>query len=238
MQTDEASKPTILIVDDSESQRSLLRLYCRKLGYACLLAEDGATALDVVNEHEVGIFLLDLGLPDMDGRELVKLIRKQERSVESRFYASTGAPRESKTEIMAAGFDAVLFKPFTRERLRQLLATKAVTPVVSVIESTAYEALQNMGPDILANLVATFESEALERIAQLRTAAESNDVETLRKEAHALKGAALVLAAMALSDLCRDLELKAASGIIEDPVSIVSKIGSVLAETLRQLRQT
>jgi len=211
-------------------------LYCSKIGLHCFEAEDGAGALKLARETNVALFLIDLGLPDMDGRDLLPLLRELDSEDSFRFYAATGAPRETKAELLRAGFHEVVFKPFSRERLRQVLEVTRTKPETPILEPSAFRDLSSMPKQVLVSLVETFEGEALERSAKLKAAARSADVETLRKEAHALKGAAFVVAAKALSELCQELERQATTGSVSDPVPAVDRIEVALEETLRQLR--
>ena len=68
----------ILVVDDEPEQRALLRRILEREGYAVLEAENGVAALARLRERAVGLVLLDLMMPEMDGFELVEELRRQE----------------------------------------------------------------------------------------------------------------------------------------------------------------
>ena len=66
----------VLIVDDDEISRGLLAAGISKLGYEPLEAEDGATALSVLNSGEpIELMILDIVLPDMSGDSLLEELR-------------------------------------------------------------------------------------------------------------------------------------------------------------------
>lgn len=66
----------ILIVDDDQNICELLRLYVEKDGYEVIVANDGATALEAVAEHNPKLILLDIMLPKLDGWQVCREIRK------------------------------------------------------------------------------------------------------------------------------------------------------------------
>ncbi|MGH6904069.1 MAG: response regulator, partial [Geminicoccaceae bacterium] len=73
-----ASNKQALIIDDDEALRSSLaeQLELHE-GYVTYQAEDGARALELVKEHHFEFILMDVGLPDTDGRDLCRLMRRQ-----------------------------------------------------------------------------------------------------------------------------------------------------------------
>ncbi len=64
------SAPVILVVEDNDTTRKLVRLTLQAEGYEVLEAENGGSALRIVAEQMPGLVLLDFGLPDMDGHEV------------------------------------------------------------------------------------------------------------------------------------------------------------------------
>lgn len=69
---------TILIVDDSEMVVKVLSFMTKKAGYNVLSADDGKTALELLNGRNIDLVLTDLNMPGMDGIELIKHIRASE----------------------------------------------------------------------------------------------------------------------------------------------------------------
>ena len=67
---------TILIVDDEKEIADLVELYLRNENYHIEKAVDSETALDILEKKKIGLALLDVMLPDMDGFTLCKKIRE------------------------------------------------------------------------------------------------------------------------------------------------------------------
>ena len=66
----------VLVVDDEESIRWVLRTSLQKQGYKVEAAEDGGTALNIIGKEQFAVIILDLNLPDMDGFEILSKINE------------------------------------------------------------------------------------------------------------------------------------------------------------------
>ncbi|MBI9045683.1 MAG: response regulator [Anaerolineaceae bacterium] len=69
-------EPSILIIDDEMDTTTLLSLMLRKTGYQVHTAYNGAKGLEIIKNNPVDLILLDLMMPDMDGWETLKALRK------------------------------------------------------------------------------------------------------------------------------------------------------------------
>ena len=71
------AKQTILIVDDESRMRKLLSDFLTKNGYSVLEAENGKQALDIfLSEKDISLMILDVMMPEMDGWEVCREVRK------------------------------------------------------------------------------------------------------------------------------------------------------------------
>ena len=112
----------ILVVDDSPVNRAVLKAMLKKLGVADLeFAVDGKAALDVLEKDQsFDLVMSDMWMPVMDGAELIKRIRSDGRLAHLKVCSIT-ADVEARTIYRDQGFDALLLKPVTIERLTELL---------------------------------------------------------------------------------------------------------------------
>src|SRR6202521_300374 len=103
----------ILVVDDSEDMRVALGWLLEGAGYRVVVAADGQASLTQAKLHHPDLILMDLSLPDMDGWEAVRHLRKMPefRSIPIIAVTAHVSPRESE-RAMAAGCTAHLGKPF------------------------------------------------------------------------------------------------------------------------------
>ncbi len=112
----------ILIVDDNHDIAELTAEALAALGHEVRVEFDGAAALQLVEHFHPDIALLDIGLPEMDGYELVHRLRAMLSSCPTRFIAISGyAQNEDRDRSRAAGFDAHLAKPVALVELRDTI---------------------------------------------------------------------------------------------------------------------
>jgi signal transduction histidine kinase len=104
----------ILVVDDNCDAAEILALGLERLGFDARVAEDGPSALRVVEDFVPHVALIDLGMPLMDGFELCGRLRAMPALDGTRYIAVTGYGQPSDREATrAAGFDLHLVKPVT-----------------------------------------------------------------------------------------------------------------------------
>ncbi|KAB7787299.1 MULTISPECIES: response regulator [Methylorubrum] len=131
--------PTILVIDDEPPIRKLLRMGLATQGYAVVEAADARTALDRLERERVDLVILDLGLPDMRGHDLLRAIRSghPDRPV---VVLSSRDDEAGKVEALDLGADDYVTKPFgmaellarLRTALRHQLAVQGERPVFRV----------------------------------------------------------------------------------------------------------
>jgi PAS domain S-box-containing protein len=112
----------ILVVEDHEDAANATGMLLELLGYQVRVALDGESALNCARTFRPQVALLDLGLPDMHGHELLRVLKAQGLAA-TRFIALSGRSEpEDETQAFAAGFNHYLVKPLDLERLKLLLA--------------------------------------------------------------------------------------------------------------------
>jgi CheY-like chemotaxis protein len=118
---DRAPDP-VLIVDDHDDTRNLLVELLELGGLSVLSAASGEQALAIVREVRPCLMVLDLGLPDIDGIELVLRLRAEPHTASVPIYALSGFAN-LRTAALAAGLDGFLVKPVSAGHLRGLVET-------------------------------------------------------------------------------------------------------------------
>jgi two-component system, OmpR family, KDP operon response regulator KdpE len=110
-----SSQPTILIVDDEPPIRRFLRTSLAAQDYRVVEADTGVAALARLAEERPDLIVLDLGLPDIDGIELIRRIRQ---SVETPIVVlSVRDDEKGKVQALDLGADDYVTKPFGTEEL-------------------------------------------------------------------------------------------------------------------------
>lgn len=108
----------VLIVDDNEVNRKLPLAILRLQGMTVDECSDGESALAFLQNHRVDCILLDVSMPGISGIEVCRRLRGDPRHQGIRIVAYTAhAYATERSEILDAGFDALLVKPIRREDL-------------------------------------------------------------------------------------------------------------------------
>lgn len=131
---------TVLVVEDEPQLLRALQINLRTHGYHPVTAVDGASALSAASEHRPDLVLLDLGLPDMDGVQVIAGLRAWTQVPIIVLSARHGP--EDKVEALDAGADDYVTKPFGLEellaRLRAAERRSAGAPGIPVVTTADF----------------------------------------------------------------------------------------------------
>lgn len=116
----------ILIIDDHDDTRNLLVERLAFDGFVVIAAASGEEALAVVREQRPCLVLLDLGLPDIAGLELVLRLRAEPNVASAPIYALSGFTN-LRSAALAAGIDGFLVKPVLGSDLREIVGQHCST---------------------------------------------------------------------------------------------------------------
>jgi DNA-binding response OmpR family regulator len=118
---------SVLVVEDEKEIRELLRRYLERAGYAVMTSESGAEALRLLEEGAVSLVVLDLGLPDIDGTEVLRAARAYGGAPVVVLTARSAV--EDRIRGLELGADDYVTKPFS--------PTEVVLRVQAVLHRTA-----------------------------------------------------------------------------------------------------
>ncbi len=113
---------TILVIEDEELLRELIRINLIQKGYEVLMASDGEEGIEKykLNQHTIGLVLSDLGMPKLTGHEVLKKLKKINPSL--KFVLASGFNDQiEKSEILKDGANMIVQKPYnTNDLLRTI----------------------------------------------------------------------------------------------------------------------
>ena len=144
------NNPLILIVEDDAPIRNLITTTLKAHEYKHLTAQNGESAIMQASSYNPDIVLLDLGLPDIDGVEVIKKIRTwSEMPI---IVISARSEDYDKIEALDAGADDYLTKPFSVEELlaRIRVTTRRLSVIHSAIQSESLFTNGNLKIDYAA----------------------------------------------------------------------------------------
>jgi len=135
-----APKHRILVVDDDRQLLRALRINLSARGYEVVVAADGATALNAASRQPPDLVVLDLGLPDVDGVDVVEGLRGW--SAVPVIVLSARDQEQSKVRALDAGADDYVTKPFGMDellaRVRAALRRGSPVPQEPVVTTEAF----------------------------------------------------------------------------------------------------
>ena len=119
---DQRSGRTIMIVEDYDDTRILLRRVLERLGDSVLEASNGQEAVDIVDREHPDLILMDLDLPILDGIAATQRIRKQPEMEKVPIVAVTAYPMSyTHVKAFAKGCDEYMAKPIDTTELERLV---------------------------------------------------------------------------------------------------------------------
>lgn len=112
-----------MVIDDNDLLRSLVRMHLQALGHEVLLCEDGAVAIRMLFAERPDLVLLDLGMPFIDGFELLRALKGDPltRHIAVVVMTSFGDP-STQDRVRELGASEFLTKPVTKEMLAEVVA--------------------------------------------------------------------------------------------------------------------
>jgi two-component system, sensor histidine kinase and response regulator len=223
---------TILVVEDDLANQDVAQFMLEILGCRVDLAGNGAEAVEKAKNILYDLIFMDCQMPQMDGYEAARLIRKQEENTEYgmrrhvTIIALTGyAVAGDRDQCLASGMDDYLGKPFNIKDLRCILERwlsgkktgvtvpekeNSAMPVTSPLDHNLLHnirCLQREGaPNILGKVIDHYCEAAPQSIRRLHEGIAAGDAGVIRSIAHGLKSSSANLGALRLADICREME--------------------------------
>jgi two-component system sensor histidine kinase/response regulator len=225
-----SSRGHVLVAEDNSVNQKVAVRMLEKLGYRADVAANGVEALEALSRIRYAAVLMDVQMPEMDGYEATKEIRKREGvDRHTPIIAMTANALEGDREkALEAGMDDYVSKPVKPEKLELVLGHWILQREPSEVEAdpTASEEapldewalaglreLQQEGdPDLVKELVVLFLDDAPSQLAALRGAIEEEDADSVERIAHTLKGSSGSMGAKKMAEICGELQNVGASG--------------------------
>lgn len=217
----------ILVAEDDPINRQVIRQQLELLGYDAEVAATGNDALQMWRQGKYDLLISDLNMPDMDGRGLTEVIRREETG-QQRIPILILSAQVFGGEIID-GVDAYLVKPLPLQRLKATLekwlpsgkpvplpavaeAAGTATPASTVVDVAVLTGLVGGGTEIALEFLGDYLVSAQQLAAELRAAKAACDVRRVSAAAHRLKSSSRAVGALIMGDVCADLESAGKAG--------------------------
>ncbi len=228
----------VLVAEDNEINQKVIRQQLALLGYAADIAGDGREALKRWESGDYALLLTDLHMPEMDGYQLTAAIRVGEVTKADKrripIVALTANALKGEAEhCRAVGMDDYLSKPVQLADLKATLAkwlpaadASPATPVTPAppsppsppsppagpVDVSVLEGLVGNDPAVISEFLRDFRSSSIRIAAELRAAYQVGQAAAVSAAAHKLKSSARSVGALALGELCAEMEQAGKAG--------------------------
>ncbi|MDQ3871760.1 MAG: response regulator, partial [Chloroflexota bacterium] len=242
VETKARARAHLLVVEDNIVNQKVAARMLEKLGHRVDVAANGLEAVEAVARARYAAVLMDCQMPEMDGYQATREIRRREGPEQHTpiIAMTAGALKGEEEKCLAAGMDAYLSKPVTLEALAATLERwlpaaqptaldspepdarrsgpaaptdgQSTEPVLDATVLAGLRELDGDGQGSLGGIVTMFFGDTEARVEQLRLALQQGDAGSLRNASHSLKGSSGMFGARRMSALCGQLENVAADG--------------------------
>lgn len=213
----------ILVVDDNAAQRLVLRQVVQRCGHVVEVANDGASALALLARWPADLVVMDGVMPGLDGYETTRRIRSGGLAgIDPRIPVIGLAAYDHEADRrrgLDAGMTEVLARPLRTQELqaaieRTVMLPRALAPTADsgepALDPSRLDYLRELqdedSPGFVLQMIDLFIRESGERTAKIRQAVSAGDLPAVATAAHALKGAAASMGAVALQTRCAAIE--------------------------------
>ena len=199
---------SVLVADDSPTNRLLAARLLEKRGHRATLVKDGVEAVNAALSSSFDAVLMDVQMPEMDGLEATTVIRQRQTRAIPIIGLTAHATAADQQRCLDSGMDAYVSKPFRPQELFAKLEELCGSPLDSdesvdlagpggpeILDRT--EALELLGgmADVAVELVAAFQHEYPPLMDQIRQGFDLDNLDQVGRAAHQIKGSLALLAA-------------------------------------------
>ena len=217
----------ILVVEDNEINRMVIADLLQHWGCRPVMAADGDAGLAAHADGDFDVILTDIQLPDRDGYDVAREIRRRESGTGSRvpiIALTAHALAEVQRACREAGMDDYVPKPLDEQRLLKAITDHlpsgptpddarddqapppADPPGDDGVDTSHMQKITRGNATLARRLIETFARNAATHVQDIRGAIAGGDSKTLHMVTHGLKGAAFTIGARHVGEIARDLE--------------------------------
>jgi signal transduction histidine kinase/DNA-binding response OmpR family regulator/HPt (histidine-containing phosphotransfer) domain-containing protein len=232
----------VLVAEDNQVNQRLAVALLSKRGHRATVVGSGREALEALGRESFDLILMDLQMPDMGGLEATSVIRAREHATGDhiRIIAMTAhAMPGDRERCLAAGMDDYLTKPIDARRLYQLIDGDAEADApgpVAIFDRDGMLKRLDGDEALLREVIDLFLQDCAVLTDSIEQAVRRGDARDILAAAHRLKGAASNLAAPALTEAARALEIIGERGLVSEAMPAWQRLSAEADRLLGVLR--
>jgi PAS domain S-box-containing protein len=230
----------ILVAEDNPINQKVADKMIKSLGYRCDVVANGFEALDALRRQRYDLVLMDVQMPEMNGLDASREIRKLWPRPESpRIIAMTAnAMQGDREKCIEAGMDEYIAKPIRIADLKEALdrwcdehpepAAEDIVPESIGTPTPEIDQLREIiGEDLVAELMAEFNVQLKADVEEIEAAARTSNYPELMRLVHRLIGGSTTVGATVVTTICSDLESATISQQNSHILTLVSHLKDV-----------
>jgi len=234
-------KGNILVAEDYRPNQEVISMHLQGAGHTVTIVDDGKKAVAAAAAQLFDLILMDIQMPEMDGYDATRAIRSSDSRCANAPILALTANGDSETAktCRQAGMDDIMTKPIRRKPLLAALnewlsqnrppETSDDNPSLEHTDEKPFDfqlAVEEFDghADVVTRLMGIFLKEAEIQIRHIVDALDTQDTETIRREAHKIRGAAGNIEATPLSLAAEDLEELVKSGQLDNAAEKVKAL--------------
>ncbi len=239
---------TILVAEDVELNQHLTRHILEAFGAAVIIANNGSEALNYLTQRNFDCILMDVQMPEMDGVEATRRIRRLDDPVKSGIpiiALTANTQPEDLERYRYAGMDDYLSKPFDDKQLLEAILRRPAemeeeipeVAATKLYDLTMIRSVSGGDPAFLKKMVLLFIETVPQNVRELVESGNSSNWEQVARMAHKLKSTVDSMGIRSLRADIRTVEANAKTKTELDLMpAMISRIDQVIADCIVQLR--
>jgi signal transduction histidine kinase/DNA-binding NarL/FixJ family response regulator len=240
----------VLVAEDSPVNQLLAIRLLDRCGFRADVAVDGRAALDAFERGGYAAILMDCQMPDLDGYEATREIRRREAGSGAHIpiiAMTANSMAQDRERCLEAGMDDYVSKPIRPTLLAEALERWIESPEQpatedgserpsELLDDETLTELRELHGGGLRELLELYLDDVASQMPRLAAALQRGEVQSVALSAHRLKGASLAVGALAVSAIAAELEIYAKREDAEAAEALLETLEKAVAETSEALR--
>jgi len=216
----------ILMVDDVEDNRKLVKLLLANTSVQLTTAINGRDAIEAVRRHTFDLILMDIQMPIMDGIEATRRLRALGYTLPI-VALTANAMAQEKPQCIDAGCDEFMTKPIERKLFYNILEKYLTSPQNLMISDEDFD-------EEIMNLEKSFVNGLADRMEEINKALSINDLDLIQSECHKLKGIAGAYGYQPITDVACKIETSLRNDNANNIDELLVTLSNLCQQTPRQ----
>jgi PAS domain S-box-containing protein len=249
----------VLIAEDNKINQVVTEQQLQKAGYQSKIVVDGKEVLREIQNVSYNLVLMDLSMPEMDGLEATKQIRKLQKYNDIPIIAMTATALQEEIDLcFQAGMNDYLAKPCRKHELLAMVEKWSAFPILEtelnddffttssankiIEENDLYnnlidnhilaELAHDVTEEMMPEMIDLFIAETDKRLKRVVLAGQRKDLAQIALESHALKSSAATFGAVHLATKISQLETECLQGNMNSSLALVTQVEEISKKTL------